>query len=74
MTVKDIVEYMLETNESVAVYDTTESDYLRVLCKGYANELDFNTEQRGFVGNEEMVSLIAMDGTIYLGIGNPSGK
>lgn len=74
MRIRDIVEYMLESDEHVAIYDTTESDYMRVLCEGYASELDFNSKQRGFVGDEEMVSLIAMDSTIYLGIGNPSGK
>lgn len=71
MKVMDIVNHMLDPEESVAVYDTTESDYLRILCKGYAGSIDLNTEQRGFVGDEEMISLIAMDNTLYLGIGNP---
>jgi len=74
MIVKDILTLAFETDEKVAFYDTTESDYMRLLCKGYAREVNLDTDQRGFIGNEEVLTICAMNDRLYIGIGNPSGK
>lgn len=75
MTVSDIINnYTFDTDERITVFDTTESYCLRILCKGNASSIDLDTELRGFVGNEEVLSLMAMNDTLYIGIGNPSGR
>lgn len=78
---KDFIKLFEDYDEVIDVFDTTESNWHRTLYEGSAWDFDFNTEIRGNVADEEVLSIFsyetglsAWDSGICIGIGNPSGR
>ena len=66
---------LFDSNEDVIdVYDTTDDDFHRTLYEGPAWDFNCDTEIRGNVADEEVVSIHPYEVGICVGIGNESGQ